>query len=133
VGLAEGERLILSQRTTQASDGDVRSTHVIAKADGTVLFAKTEGARPDFFDTDLFSGISLEVERTPICQGSEARFSLSGAAAGCTLESRSERCCTLWGKTYEIQSQAALLTPDKGAWTMVNFALRAPGFFRPSK
>ncbi len=135
VDLKVGDALVFSHRTTQVTDNEARDTQVIARSDGSILLAVMTGVRPDFFDGDLVPRLTLAVPRENICAGGhEGRFSLqTGSDPTCSVESRSQQCCTLWSRSYEVQSQAAIVyvgTPPSAApWAAVNVALRQTGFF----
>ena len=130
-----GDVLVVSQRITVRTDYDALGTHVFSTVDGRILLAVVVGGRPDFYDQDLLPGLALSVPKENICQsGNEGHFSLRTDGDGeCWVDSRSQRCCTLWGRTYEVQSQSAQVRLDPQSsparpWASVNFAIREQGF-----
>src|SRR4029079_2711308 len=53
---------------------------------------------------------------------------LSTGSDTCQVDSHSERCCTLWSRTYEVQMIAALGPTSSRPYSIITFTLRAPGF-----
>jgi hypothetical protein len=132
LNIRPGDVFVMSHRLTLVTDFENLSTDVVLSENGRPLLVTIVGARPGFFDSDLLTGIELKVPRENICRGgAEAHFSLSTGAEECWVNSRSQRCCTLWGRNYVVQSQAAEFYPDPKPgqpWANINIALREEGF-----
>jgi hypothetical protein len=124
----------IDRRLTTKGDAEVLSTNVISSDMGEVLLANVNGAREDFFDSDLLRGLKLGIPDRPICKGrSEGSLNLSTGDGTCSLQSRTQRCCQLWGSLFEVQSQGVILggaAKPSPALTSANVSLRRRGFVK---
>jgi len=136
VSLAPGTLLFVAQRTVVRSDSDQVGAYVIYDQNGAVLYAYLANVRLDQFAGDLgdlLAGLGVTTSSDIICRVPDADMSLVSATLStgsdtCQVDSHSERCCTLWSRTYEVQMIAALGPTSSRPYSIITFTLRAPGF-----
>lgn len=137
VSLASGRTLFAAQRTVVRSDSDQPGGYILYDENRQVLYAYLASVRIDTFAGDLgdlFPGLSIAASSDVICRVPDADMSLVTARLStgsdvCDVDSHSERCCKLWGRTYEVQMVAALGPSGSRPYSTVTFTLRTPGFF----
>jgi len=137
VSVAPGRVLVAAQRTVVRSDYDQPAAYVLYDENGMVLYAYASSLRIDRFASDLgdlFSGLGISSSNDVICRVPDADMSLISARLStgsdfCDIDSHSERCCMLWGRTYEAQMIAALGPTASQPYSTISFTLRTPGFF----
>ena len=126
----------MARRTVVRSDYDQPAANILYAENGPILYAYASGARVDTFTGDLgdlFPGLSIAASSDVICRVPDADMSLVSARLStgsdvCNIDSHSERCCTLWGRTYEVQMIAALGPSGSRPYSTFAFTLRSPGF-----
>ena len=136
VSAAPGRTAFAAQRTVVRSDNDQPGGYFLYDDNGQVLYAYLASVRIDTFAGDLgdlFPGLSIAASSDVICRVPDADMSLVSArlstgSDACDVDSHSERCCTLWGRTYEVQMIAALGPSANRPYSTITFTLRAPGF-----
>lgn len=107
---------------------------ILYDEDRRLLYAFVN-ARPDRFADDLgdlFPGLTLETSSRVICKVPDADLELvslrlSTGADVCEIDSHSERCCTLWGRSYEVQTMGVSALTTNRPYPSFTFSLRAPG------
>jgi hypothetical protein len=140
VSVATGNVLNVASRIVVRSDTDQPGATILYDENGTVLYSYAASVRVDQFAGDLgdlFPGLSIATSSNVICRVPDADISLVTArlvtgSDVCDIDSHSERCCTLWGRTYEVQMIAAFGPSTSQPYPTVTFTLRAPGFFVPA-
>lgn len=135
ITLTPGRTLNFAWRLVQRSDFDVTRATILYDENRRILYALVLGVRPDLFANDLgdlLPGLSLQTASTVICKVPDADLELvslrlSTNADTCEIDSHSERCCTLWDRTYEVQTMGVLGVTTSQSYPVAVFALRAPG------
>jgi hypothetical protein len=135
LSIATGRELSVARRTVPRSDFDVPAAAILYDENKYPLYALVLSARVDLFASDLgdlLPGLKVETATTAVCHAPDVNVDLtsvrlSTATDVCDVDSNSERCCTLWGRTYEVQVHAALAPTATQPYPVVSFALRAGG------
>jgi len=130
-----GMALRVSSRTVIRTDTDIPGINVVSTEAGAVLYALVLSASVRNFKDDLgdlVPGLAVATGTDPLCvdASGNAAFSLSLSVDNetCTADSQASRCCTLWGRGYELDVLKA--TAGSGSsGVQAAFALRAEGFF----
>jgi hypothetical protein len=133
-----GEVLQIAQRMFLRSDTDTPGSHVITNEKGQLLYSLTVGETVAQFASD-FGDLLPELAVAPgprtLCRADDvgitlASVSLSTSAGGaCDIDSHSQRCCHLWGRSHEVQMLSALAPKKPGESVRLEFTIRDPGFF----
>src|SRR5262245_10015121 len=116
--VATGRVLVVTWRRVQHSDYDGTAADIIYDENRQPSYAYVT-SRPDFFANDLgdlFPGLNVEISSNVICTVPDTdlhflSLRLSTGADTCDIDSHSERCCTLWGRPYEVQANAVVVGP----------------------
>jgi len=136
LSIASGRTLYVAWRRIQRSDTDSPGATILYDETRHPLYALIVGTRVDLFADDfgdILPELTLSASTTPICRTTDTNVDLvsvqlSTGTDTCNLDSNSERCCALWGRTYEVQMQAAVGVTARMPYQTVWFTLRAPGF-----
>jgi hypothetical protein len=125
----------IGARKVDRSDIDTPSINGLWSDTGELLYALVLSSSLTHFAEDfgdLLPGLNISAGGDALCldsAGSGAfRTSLSVGAETCSVDPQSSRCCSLWGRNYEVEVLSAVASPGSTA-VQVGFALRAEGFF----
>ncbi len=125
----------IGARRVARSDLDTPSITGVWSGSGELLYALVLSASLTHFAEDfgdLLPGLDVSVSGDALCVDSSGngafRTSLSVGAETCAVDPQSSRCCSLWGRSYEVEVLNAVASPGSTA-VQVGFALRAEGFF----
>ncbi len=125
----------IGARGVDRSDVDTPSIDGLWSDSGELLYALVLSSSVTRFAEDfgdLLPGLNVTVAGEALCLDSAGsgtfRTSLSVGAETCSVDPQSSRCCSLWGRNYEVEVLNAVASPGSTA-VQVGFALRAEGFF----
>ena len=141
LSVAPGTVLHAARRAVVRTDQDVPGAWILYDEDQRILYSYASAVRPDLYAGDLgdlFPGLNIGVSSDVICRVPDADMSLVSAHLStgsevCDVDSHSERCCTLWGRNYEVQMIAALAPKSNQPYSTVAFTLRAPGYIHKAQ
>jgi len=125
----------IGARRVERSDLDTPSINGLWSDSGQLLYALVLSSSLSHFAEDfgdLLPGLNVSVSGEPLCLDTAGngtfRTSLSVNAETCSVDPQSSRCCSLWGRNYEVEVLNAV-APEGSTAIQVGFTLRAEGFF----
>jgi hypothetical protein len=109
--LIAGQVLAVAQRTVPRTDNDSPGLYALYDDAGRLLYTTVFGARLDRLREDfgdLLPGLTVTASTAVVCQAVDidahlVTARLSTGPATCDVDSHTDRCCDLWGATYEVQ------------------------------
>jgi hypothetical protein len=99
----------IQKNTIRNPEADVSLTTTIRDVDGKLILAYVGGTRPEVWDSDVLPELSIAL--TPVCARTPditaLRVSLSSGTETCVLEDSTARCCSIGGRTFQVEAALA--------------------------
>jgi hypothetical protein len=139
--LGASDVIVVSQRVVRRGDSDSPGLYAIHDQGGALLYATVMGERLDRFKEDfgdLFPDLVVTSSDRKICTALDIGEQLASVRLGegkssCEIDSHSQGCCELWGRTYEVQILNAFAPNPGRSWTTVGMTLRTRGLFKSAE
>jgi hypothetical protein len=104
-------------------ESDVSKTGVVRDAASQrIMVGVSTGARPEFFESEWFSGLTLEYGGEA-CDDDNKVVLRTPAGEQCTVYAGAPRTCTLWGESYDVH----------GRGPPINFVVTRPDLMIPGE